>query len=276
MPLPPKKELPGGPGYRVFSVSNLVDRDAEYWVEYDTENIKPGTQLICDGSLTYARCIAERIYMECPIAAQLADYVLMDVHSEGGTNYLIFARNTLPTFETEMTPSLISDERDTWRFPALIRSFPQPQFGVNSGNLIYVSVAPDIVDEFHGVCTIVTRQWWTSQPWPRNLLERRQGMQPDRVTWDYFGLAQGSLLCLHPDLNIPPLSGVSAIRGQALGRTLTIQGTTFPATNPPTWTDDVQYDKVQQIRGRWFREQKIVLPPFDPTLYPEAPFFYTS
>lgn len=266
-----------GPTYLVYSVSPKLDQDAEYWVEYDTELIQPGTKLAPDGSQTFVNVMA-RSRMAGPIPDKLKSYVLMDVQTEGGKNWLVFARNTLPSSQYYANPSNQWTIRKTWRFPAILRSFPigAPDFKVDidSGNLIDVTVNPYVIPAFTGLCTCVTSQWWTSQKWSQAQMEIVQPMIPDEVFWNYKNLAEGSLFCLHRRVITPAISGITSIRGQAVNAT-TVPGRLFKPTNTSTWTDDAEDDDQKQVRGRWFREQMLFLIPFDP-IRRKAPKQYTS
>src|ERR1700727_1932016 len=170
-----------GPPYIVYSVSPKVDQDAEYWVEYDSELLQPGTTLLADGTQTFATVMAEN-RLDGPIAQKLAPYVLVDVQTEGGKNYLVFARNTLPSSAYYNNPSVEAPIRKTWEFPAIMKSFPfaAPGFKVDiaSGNLINVIAEPLIVPRYTGPCTVMVKQRRTVKPRTKAQMESILPMGP--------------------------------------------------------------------------------------------------
>lgn len=255
-----------GPSYIVYSVSPKVDQDAEFWVEFDYELIQPGTTLLCDGTQTYNQIMADNRF-DGPIPEFLGLYVLMDIQTLGGKNYLVFARNTLPTAQYYANPSDQWKTRKTWEFPAIMRKFPAgaPDFQADiiSGNLVNVIVNPDIVGRYTGPCTIVVSKWWTSKFWSQAQMEINLPMITELVEWDYKGLAQGSGMFLHGPIFTPPISGITKIRGQSIPPS-SVQGKEFFPTNVETWVDDVEDDDQVRVRGRVYREQRLVLVPYDP------------
>jgi len=260
--------------YRIMSVSNDISRDMEVWVPYDTELFQANTKLVIgmtyQSTLTIGR-------MDPPLMQQFGNFVLVDVHDQWGQIYLIFARNTLPTATLLAQPSVQWDDRKTWRWPTVMRGMPNVQFTVGSGaNLLNVTVTPNLCPGKDYPTIIVNKQWWTVQPWPDSLMMAAgSGLNTSLVYWDYHGLARGSYDCLHPTIQMPPLTGVAAVRNQA-GTFPNIQGIEFPATDPVTWLPDPVSDTQEQIRGRWLRTLRVALPPFDPMIYPPNPRVYSS
>ena len=279
---------PGGPRYRFLSVSNMIDRDGEYHIPYSTTLLRPGTKL--EPLKPFAAVVAvdkmEPVLgqllgavppngaplfppMVDPLTGQtvpgLAPFVFVDVENEGGQDWLVFGRNTPTDESTYDNPSSVSTERRTWTWPAIMLSFGMVQFDAVDGNLLNVMVNPTIQREYQGPTDFIVSTWWTAAPWPDNMMQPLGiGMIKTPVFWNYWNLASGEINCLHPKIRTPPYSGVTSVRGQLSSQSNT-QGDEFAATNTPTWILDLEYDRPKQIRGRWFREQSIAIPPFDPT-----------
>jgi hypothetical protein len=265
--------------YRVMSVSNLFDQDCEYWIPYSTELIQPGMTLTY--GKTFADCINQN-NLDPPLAAQLAAYVLMDIHDVYGRTYLIFARNTLPSADLIQKPSAVWAKSKTWDWPTVWRNFTYnfdvgpPLSNGAGGNLNAVTILPNLCKGGRFPTIHRISQWWTSQPWPEYLINvMARALAPSVVQWNYFNVAEGSVNCLHGRIDMPPLTGIGSIRGNP-GVTRNIQGQTTPATTPATWAPDRVDFNQEQIRGRWMAELTLAIPPWNPLIYPQNPFFYSS
>jgi len=267
-----------GQKYTVVSVSaNIPDpngapedatafeRDCEFWVPYSDELILP--DIMPTIGKTFANTMKDD-RMLGPIAKQLKDYIL--VWKEG--EQLIFARDIRPSDALENSPSSSWNTRDTWKWPAVLRSW-DVQFVVNDGNLIDIVVSADIVDEQALATTFLYEQFWSVIPWPEEML-RRVDMQPGRFEWRYpsgAADAKGSFFGLHPEVQVPPFPG--GITGY---ERFIRQGKEYAPTNVTAWRDDTKYDSQKQIRGRWFRERCTALVPYSTAIYPPPPRVYAS
>lgn len=248
---------------------NLIDLYSEYWTPYSTELIQPGI------TPTIGRTFADSIRqdrVDSVIANKLKDYILFDVHGDGGSNWLIWARDNQPS--DDLPPSSEWESDETWQWPAILRDW-SVQFVVSNGALLDILVdTSKLIPRQQLSSRVIFQQWWTTVPWPFELRLRLQ-MQPSLFEWKYpgnFSDAKGSVECLRPiNIQVPPIPGGLAGYSGIISR-----GVEFPKTNTGYWVPDKKYFKQDQIRGRWFSELAMVQPPYSPVIYPKLPVIYAS
>jgi len=203
-----------------------------------------------------------------PSISKFSDWVLVEIDSGS----LVFGQNNLPTAALALEPSDTLHDRDHWSWPTVIRGQPIWQHIIGTGgNYLETRVIIDEVPEQTLPTFFLTEIWWTTEPWPLELLKTKQPLTSP-VVWGYPG-ARGSRQALHETIDTPPLT-ITSIRGQTAP--VHIPSRRFPGTDFKHWTRYVVSDKQPKIRGRYRRERRTAIPPYDSRKYPNPPFDLSS
>lgn len=207
-----------------------------------------------------------------PELSQLGDMVLTVINGGSPDATLIFARKTLPSRDLEASPSESFTKRKPFPWPNVVRSVGIRHM-LKAGDYVGTIVSIDEVAAGSRVTKILTERWWTSEPWPEDLM-RHNNAEPGIIRWDY-PLARGTRNCLHREITMPPLSAVWKMNGRETANA-NRPSWTYPATEHVTWTKHVFSDDQNKVRGRWFRERQTAFPPYDALKFPKPPVQVTS
>jgi len=254
-----------GLGFSIIPVS-INARDDELHIPFPGKHMVPGYRPLVGTLLRDMKFDARK-----PELDKFKDWILTVIN--GGENpILIFAKVQLPTQALQADPSEKFSKFKPFPWPNVLRSI-KFQHQIADGNYMGTIVDIDEVAAGSRVTEILVEQWWTTSPWPRQML-RTNNAEPSIVRWDY-PLARGTRYCLHETETIPPLSGVTALNGRTTSNA-NRPSFEFPATAQTTWAKHVIDDDQNKVRGRWFRERRTALPPYDARKFPHPPVQVTS
>jgi hypothetical protein len=145
---------------------------------------------------------------------------------------------------------------------------------VNGGNYVTTIIDPNnpsVIPQTSALCRVKVEQWWTVDPWPLRMLGGPQP-EPGWVRANFLPGGQSlNVNCLHPQVFIPGLTGITSINGQPVtAGAANIRSQIVEATNFETWLPFFYKDGQKEVRGRWFRERRRIFPPDDPYTMPRS------